>query len=117
MKLKSKVINVFMILFLVFFAFETIVFADQLSCDSWLEVKTDLQYLFNLLKIVVPLIVIGLSSYDFIKAITAKDDKDIKKAFHTLLKRLIYAIILFFLPVLLNLLLDIAGTNSSVCLE
>lgn len=117
MKLKNNKINIFMIIFLVFFAFETIVFADSLNCDSWAEVKTDLQNLFNLLKIIVPLLVIGLSSYDFIKAITAKDDKDIKKAFQTLLKRLVYAIVLFFLPVLLNFLLDLAGTNSSVCLE
>lgn len=104
--------------FLIMFGIKTIVFADgNARCNSYGDLKTDMQNLFNLLKIIVPLLVIGLSTYDFIKAITAKDEKNVKKAFQTLIKRIIYAIILFFLPVLLNLLLDLFGTNSSVCVE
>ncbi len=117
MKKNKKIIYIFLYIYLVLFGFKTIVFADGLSCDSWGDLKTDLQNIFNFLKVVVPLLVIGLSSYDFIKAVTAKDEKDVKKAFQKLLKRFMYAIILFFLPVLLNFLLDLAGTNSSVCVE
>ena len=93
------------------------VFAAQMSCNSLGDFKTDLQNLFNLLKILVPLLVIGLSIYDFIKAVTAKDSKDLKEAFRRMLKRFIYAIILFFLPVILNLVLDILVTNSDVCIN
>lgn len=93
------------------------VFAAQMSCDSLGDFRTDLQNLFNLLKIIVPLLVIGLSIYDFIKAITAKDNKDIKDAFKRMLKRFVYAIILFFLPVILNLVLDLIVTNSDVCIS
>ncbi len=104
--------------FLIMFGFNKIVLADgDVNCNSMGDLKTDLNNLFNVLKIVIPLLVIGLSMYDFIKAITAKDDKDIKKAFQKLIKRFVYAVLLFFLPVLINLLLDLIGTNSSVCIE
>lgn len=114
---KKKIINIIMILYLVLFGFKTIVLADGLSCDSWGDLKRDLQNIFNFAKIAVPLLVIGLSTYDFIKAITSKEAKDIKKAFNILLKRLALAILFFFLPVLLNFLLELVGTRSSVCIE
>ena len=41
--------------------------------------------------------------------------KDVKKAFQRLLKRFLYAILLFFLPTLINYLLDLAGTNTKIC--
>ena len=97
--------------------FNTVVMADGLSCNSWGTVLTDLQNVFNFVKIVVPLLIIGLSTYDFIKAVTSKDDKGLKKAFQILLKRLVYAIILFFLPVLINLILELVAVNSNVCIE
>lgn len=117
MKNNKKFIYIFMIIFLVMFGFKTIVLADGLSCNSWGTVLQDLQNVFDFVKIVVPLLIIGLSTYDFIKAVTAKDDKGLKKAFQILLKRLVYAIILFFLPVLINLLLELVAVNSNVCIE
>lgn len=121
MKNKKKYIYFCAIMYLVLFGFQTIVFADtttaNLDCDAWGKSKQDLQNIFNFCKIVVPLLVIGLSTYDFIKAITGKNDKDIKKAFSTLIKRLALAIVFFFLPVILNLLLDLFGTNSDVCIQ
>lgn len=117
MKNNKKFIYIFLSLFLVLFGFKTIVYAEGLSCNSWGDVITDLQNVFNFLKIIVPLLIIGLSTYDFIKAVTAKDDKGLKKAFQTLLKRIACAIVLFFLPVLINLLLELVAVNSNVCIE
>lgn len=115
--MKKRIFNIICLIYLCMFAFNTIVLADNNSfnCQSFAEIKVDIQNFFNFFKIVVPLLVIGLSSYDFIKAITEKDDKDIKKAFTRLMKRLIYAIILFFLPVILNLLMNMVTDN--VCIE
>lgn len=120
MKNKKKFIYIFAIIYLVWFGFQTIVLADTasgLDCNSWGKTKQDLQNIFDFCKIIVPLLVIGLSTYDFIKAITGKNDKDIKKAFQTLMKRLALAVVFFFLPMLLNLLLDYFSTGSSVCIE
>lgn len=117
MKNKKKYKYIFMLLYLAIFGFKTIVLADTLECESWGETLKDIQNIFDLCKILIPLLVIGLSTFDFIKAITGKDDKDIKKSFNRLLKRLALAVVFFFLPTLLNYLLDFVGTNSSVCVE
>ena len=115
--MKKKTINIIGLIYLCMFAFNTIVLADNNSfnCQSFGDIKVDIQNFFNFFKIVVPLLVIGLSSYDFIKAITEKDDKDIKKAFTRLMKRLIYAVLLFFLPVILDFLMNMITNN--VCIE
>ena len=118
MKKNNRIyIYIFMCLYLAIFGFKTIVLADDLNCNSWGNVIKDLQNLFDFAKIVVPLLVIGLSSYDFIKAITSKEAKDIKKAYNTLLKRLGLAIIFFFLPMLINLFLEMININSDVCVK
>lgn len=115
--MKKKTINIICLIYLCMFAFNTIVFAAGYSfdCDSFGDLKTDIQNFFNFFKILVPLLVIGLSTFDFIKAITEKDDKDIKKAFTRLIKRLVCAVILFFLPVILELLMNMITDN--VCIE
>ena len=113
----NKILKYIFLAYILMFSLNQVVLADSISCSSLGDLKTDLQNLFNFIKIIVPLLVIGLSIYDFIKAITGKDAKDLKKASQKLLKRFIYAIILFFLPVLLNFLLDLIGANSGVCIE
>lgn len=116
-KKEKKILHYLMFIYLIMFSFNRVVFAEGLSCDSWGVLKQDFQNVFNFLKVLIPLLIIGLSSYDFIKAVTSKEAKDIKKAFSILLKRFLYAVIFFFLPVLLNFLLDLVGTNSQVCIE
>lgn len=115
--MKKKTINIICLIYISIFAFNTIVLADSysLDCNAFGDLKTDLTNFFNFVKILVPLLVIGLSTFDFIKAITEKDDKDIKKAFSRLIKRLVCAVILFFLPVILELLMNMVTDN--VCIE
>ena len=117
MKNKCNYIYMILVFYLIMFGFETIVYADALECEAWGNTLKDLQNLFDFCKIIIPLLVIGLSSYDFIKSITGKDDKNIKKAFSTLLKRLALAVPLFFLPTILGLLLKMLGTNSKICIN
>lgn len=90
---------------------------DTLQCDSWEEVRNDFQNVFNFCKIAIPLLIIGLSTIDFIKALAGKDERDLKKSFFKLLKRLALAIVFFFLPVLLNFFLELMGTGASVCVN
>lgn len=119
MKSKKKIGLIISYLCLIFFSFNKKVYAVQasLDCEAWERTQQDFQNIFNFCKIVVPLLVIGLSIFDFIKAITGKDDKDMKKAFNRLLKRLALAVVFFFLPTLLNFLLDLIGTGSEVCVS
>ena len=101
------------------FSFKTIVLGASYSvdCSSWGETLNDFQYLFNLCKIIIPLLIVGLSVFDFIKAVAGKDAKDLKKAGTRLFKRLALAVIFFFLPLLLNFFLELMGANASVCVD
>lgn len=117
--MKKKLVKILCVIYLCFFAFETLVIADNLegNCTTIEDILIDLQNIFDFIKIIIPLIIIGLSSIDFIKAISQKDDKDIKKAFVRLMKRLIYAVIFFFLPVILNVFVDFIIEDISVCIK
>lgn len=75
--------------------------------------------IFRWIQIIAPIIVIVLGGIDFAGAIL-KDDKDaLKKASSKFIKRLIIAVILFFVPLILSWLLnifnDVTGAASSTC--
>ena len=62
----------------------------------------------NIIKIAVPIIIIGLGIADFTKAVFAGED-DMKKAQKQFIKRLVIAILVFLTPTLINLLLSLAN--------
>lgn len=79
---------------------------------AWLIVK-----ILDYLKLLGPLMVLVLSSLDFAKAILMSDDESLKKAQSNLITRLILAALLFVLPNLIEVLLDIFGiTSSDICI-
>ena len=68
-----------------------------------------LQQIFNVFKYLAPALVIVLSTVEFIKA-TASDDKDaLMKATKKTGIRIVLAILLFFIPGLINFLFDKLG--------
>lgn len=75
-----------------------------------------LQQLLNFIKIGGPLIVVVLSSIDFAKVIVNGDDEGMQKAFKKLGQRLALAAALFFIPIIVQALLDVFGIMSdSTC--
>ncbi len=81
------------------------------ECDGVFdkEVIDFLQQIFNIFKFAAPILCLALSITDFVKA-TASQDKDaLKKAAQMTGKRIVYAIILFFIPTLINFLFDLLG--------
>lgn len=69
----------------------------------------------SLLRFAVPLIIIGLSIVDFIKATAAQNDSEIKKAANKLVKRMIIGVIIFLLPTVLEFILYLAGIEYGTC--
>ena len=65
----------------------------------------------NYVKILGPILVIVLSSVDFLKVIVKSDDKEMAAAQKKLILRLILALLLFLIPTIVNALLSIYGTN------
>lgn len=72
----------------------------------------EIQALFNIMKIAAPILILVLTTFDFVKATILQDKDESKVAFNKLIKRLLLAAILFFLPTLINLLLNWAGWSQ-----
>ncbi len=91
--------------------------AQQVQCSALGDLRKDIQGIFNIVKIVVPGLIIVMSTYDFIRAIAGKVEGETKKAFQKFLKRLAFAIILFFLPNLLDFLLGLIDPSYTTCIN
>ena len=85
---------------------------DNEDSVAWFLVK-----ILDYLKLLGPLMILVLSSLDFAKAILMSDDESLKKAQSSLITILILAALLFVLPTLIEVVLDIFGfTSSDVCI-
>ena len=75
-----------------------------------------LQQILDFIKVVGPILVVVLSSVDFAKVIIKSDDEAMAKAQKKLITRLLLAALLFFIPLLVTVLLDLFGlTSESTC--
>ena len=81
------------------------------DCESLLGDKliTRIQKYADILKVTIPILLIGFGILDFSKALFSSDEDSMKKAQKTFLKRLLIAILFYFTPVLVKLLLNIAN--------
>lgn len=82
------------------------------TCESILGDPEDdtsfayfLQEAFTIIQWAGPILCVILSLIDFIKAIASQDKDALTKAIKTSIKRFIFAVLLFFLPMLVNFLL------------
>ena len=94
------------------------------DCDSYLGQIDDpddpayyLNFAFNIIKYAAIVILFVFTIIDFAKAITSSKQDELQKAIRTAVKRLIIAIIIFFLPILINFILDLLGvvTTDPTC--
>lgn len=88
-------------------------------CEGLLgpNLKKDLQSVLKIIRILGPILVVFLTSFEFITAVTSKDEDAIKKCSKKLVTRLILVVVLFFLPVLLDLLLSFLDSKYTTCIN
>ena len=67
---------------------------------------------FPLIQIGIPILLIVLGTIDLGKAVISSDDKEVKAAQGRLIKRLIYAAVIFFMVTIVTLVLGIVATSS-----
>ena len=72
-----------------------------------------LQKVLDYMKILGPTIAIVLGSIDFAKAIITSDEENMKKTEIKFVKRIVAAVMLFFIPLLVEMLLGIVGLTGS----
>lgn len=82
------------------------------NCDDLLgeELIGLLKGLVNAIKILIPIILIVLGIVDFTQAVFGSKEDDMKKVSSKFIKRVVIAVIIFFIPSFLEILLSIASS-------
>jgi len=62
----------------------------------------------------IPILLIVFGSIDLGKAVMSSDDKEIKGATGKLIKRIIAGVVVFFIPFLVNLVMNLISTSGTV---
>ena len=82
-------------------------------CNSLMPILRIVIYLLKIFQWVIPIILIVLVTFDFFKAMTSNDEKNMEKVKTVAVKRLIYAIIVFLIPVIIRLIFNLIGDSIS----
>ena len=96
-------------------------FLEEMLCRSCFsgvgvpgKIVSLIRILYNGIKIVVPLILIIIGMIDMAKAVTGKDENEIKKAQNLLVKRAIAAALVFLIFSLVTLLASALGEKGAM---
>lgn len=85
---------------------------DDVDCPAYW-----LQWILNVMKYVAIAALIVLSMVDFIKATVSNDKDALKKAGVTAAKRFFFAVILFFLPIIIDYIMSLFGAYGTCGIE
>jgi len=104
---------IIMIICSIFFIIEP-VYAE--SCNGLLTpgAYDILQDALNIIRIIVPILLIVLGSVDMGTAVMSDDKDALKKASSKLVKRCIAAVAIFFVPLIVNVLIDMVELSTGV---
>lgn len=89
-------------------------------CKNTAEIWWLVGTIINVVKVVIPIIIIVLALFDLGKAVMAGEDKEIKEAQKMLVKRLIYGVLIFFVVTIVQVAVSLVSGNwrndAGVCL-
>jgi len=92
---------------------DTLTDLEKQFCTGAVQgVFTTLGWVFFILKILIPLILIIFGSIDLFKAVIASKDDEIKKSVKTLLIRAVAGIIIFFVPTFINFIVSVIDDDN-----
>ncbi len=69
-------------------------------------------YIILIIQIVIPILLVIFGSIDFLKAVVAQKDDEIKKGQQTFIKRIIAAVIVFFVVAIVRLVVSFAADKD-----
>lgn len=83
-------------------------------CANSANVWQTVGYVLMVFKIVIPILLIIFGMIDLGKAVIASKDDEIKKATKSLAMRAISAVVIFFIPTFIGIIMGLVGTFSEV---
>ena len=88
------------------------ILADANNCGGLGPIISLIKGIFNVIKIIVPIILIVMGAIDLTKAVMASDDKEIKAATSKLIKRTIAAVAVFFIVTLVDVVMQLVSNSA-----
>lgn len=92
------------------------------NCGSLLEktgLQEDINDIMTIIRIAIPIMLIALIAYDMVMAVLSGSDDKIKKSRDRIFKRIVIAIVIFFVPTFINLIFgmvnEVWGTKFETC--
>ena len=84
----------------------------EIKCSDLMrpKVRDQINRILTYVRILVPLIIVALGMMDFGKAVLGDKEEEMKKAQARFIKRLIIGVVIFLLPTIIDLILDIANS-------
>lgn len=82
------------------------------ACEGLLPIVKMLRYVLTIVQIFIPILLILLGTIDLGKAVIASDEKEIKAAQSRLIKRCIYAVAIFFVALLVQVIMNIVAKSG-----
>ena len=89
--------------------------------QDFIQIINVIKSVLTIIQIAVPILLIIMGSIDLMKAVMAGKEDEIKKSQSTFVKRAIAAVIVFFIPFIVSLLLNLInvgqGTSVKDCFD
>ena len=83
------------------------------ACGGLLPIVVIVAKVIKFFSIVIPIALIIFGTIDLGKAVIASDEKEVKAGQGRLIKRFIYAALVFFVPILVTVLMDLVAAGDS----
>ena len=80
-------------------------------CQGLLPIVRIIVAIVKILMIAIPIGLIVFGTIDLGKAVIASDEKEVKQAQSRLIKRFIYAALVFFIPMLVGVIMNLVADN------
>lgn len=91
-------------------------------CTDTIVIWRGIGEIIHVIRLVIPVIIVIFGTFDLGRSVIAGEDKEIKKSQKMFIKRLVYGVLIFFLPMLIKAVFSLFDENylnseSKVCYE
>lgn len=83
-------------------------------CSETKDIWIFLGNILNVVKIVIPILILAFGIVDFGKAVVASKDDEIKKALKSLLFRILSGTVIFFIPIIIDFAFGLVDSFGSL---
>ena len=114
--MKKKILFITLLLF-VFVPVFAVSAADKVDCGNVTNIPAKIpeltSYAMTIIQIAVPIIFVIVGSLDLFKGLTSQKEDEIKKGQQAFVKRLIIAVLIFFIVVIVKLVISVVAEGSN----